>query len=426
MRTIQEINELDEILDTLGQNLSISQTQHDAAVRSYKAVGEWLTSPDSELRAYDPVISPQGSFIIGTTIQSIDPDGDLDLDVVCELNGKRANWTQKDVKEIVGDQLTNHKKYESLLDEEGRRCWTLKYRENGSPNERYHMDILPAINTRGYSVIREKVYSNLKDQNIEELVLSITDNERPEYSYSVDPVEWLQSNPFGYAKWFMNIADNINGRRTKMFSLNESVNPTPQFQPDRLPLQRAVQLLKRHRDIMFKDYSDDDKKQKPISCIITTLAALAYEGEDNVVDALSKILGNMARFIERRYDHNLGKDVRWISNPVNRSENFADRWALAGSKREAFFNSWLNKALDDFQVLNTASNRIMLNESMQNYFGSEPVKKTFSDLGNKMKFLTEDGNNHIDRNLGLIGSSTTGFSAVSKLKQHNFYGAEEN
>jgi hypothetical protein len=242
--------ELDEILDLLGENLSITETQHNAAVQSYKAVGNWLTNEESELTRYNPVISPQGSFIIGTTIQSINPDDDIDLDVVCELNGKRPDWTQKDIKELVGDQLRNHKKYESILDDEGRRCWTLKYRENGNPNERYHMDILPAVNTTGYSIILEKAYSNLKDQSYEDLVLSITDNERiPEYSTSTEPEEWLQSNPFGYAKWFMNIADNIKGQRTKMFSLNESVNPTPKYQSERLPLQRAVQLLKRHRDI---------------------------------------------------------------------------------------------------------------------------------------------------------------------------------
>ncbi|MDN3709005.1 hypothetical protein QW060_18175 [Myroides ceti] len=239
MITTEQKTELEDILDVLGENLSITESQHEAAVRSYKAVGSWLTNNESKLAPYSPVISPQGSFIIGTIIQTIDPDGDMDLDIVCELNGKKQDWTQKDVKEIVGEQLAKHKKYESILDEEGRRCWTLKYRENGSPNERYHMDILPAINTNGHSIILEKAYSNLKDQKIEDLVLSITDNERlPEYEISTDPNEWLQSNPFGYAKWFMGIADDIKGERTKMFSLNESVNPTPKYQKDRLPLQR--------------------------------------------------------------------------------------------------------------------------------------------------------------------------------------------
>lgn len=425
MLNTSEKIELEDILDVLGENLSITESQHNAAVQSYKAVGAWLTDDNSELSHYNPVISPQGSFIIGTTIQTIDPDGDIDLDVVCELNGKRPDWTQKDVKDLVGEQLKNHKKYESILDDEGRRCWTLKYRENSSHNERYHMDILPAINTNGFSVILEKAYSNLKDQNLEDLVLSITDNERiPEYYVSTEPSEWLQSNPFGYAKWFINIADNIKGVRTKIFSLNESVNPTPKYQKDRLPLQRAVQLLKRHRDIMFKDYSDDDKKEKPISCIITTLAAKAYNGEDNVVDALLNVVQNMKDLIETRYDFNLNKNVRWVSNPVNENENFADRWSIEGSKREQFFNNWITRLEEDLLIFKGQFTRISLNESLQKSFGEAPVIKTFSDIGNRMKLLTDTGNNYIDRKAGLVGAVTTGLSSINKVKVHNFYGNE--
>ncbi len=427
MMEISKKSELDEILEVLGENLSISETQHNAAVQSYKAVGSWLTNKESELSHYDPVISPQGSFIIGTIIQSIDPDGDIDLDVVCELNGKRPDWTQKDVKDLVGEQLRNHKTYESILDDEGRRCWTLKYRENGNPNERYHMDILPAINTNGYSVILEKAYSNLKDQSYEEMVLSITDNEtEPHYSNSTEPSEWLQSNPFGYAKWFMNIADNIRGVRTKMFSLNESVSPTPKYQSERLPLQRVVQLLKRHRDIMFYEYDEEEKKEKPISCIITTLATKAYDSEDNIVDALTNIVNTMGDYIEEKYDYKQGMYVKWVSNPVNEEENFADRWAIEGSKREKFFYDWLDKLKEDFGIFNTDFNRMNLNESLQKSFGSAPVTKTFSDVGDRMKLLTDSGNNFIDRKAGLVGAVITGLENINPVKEHKFYGNEED
>lgn len=417
-------NETEEILDKLGENLSITENQHNAAVDSYKAVGNWLTSEDSELKPYKPVISPQGSFLIGTIIQTVDPDGDIDLDIVCELNGKKSSWTQKNIKDIVGDQLTRHKRYESLLDEEGRRCWTLKYRENGSKNERYHMDILPAVNTQGHSVILEKVFSNLMEQKDENLILSITDNERlPEYHQSTEPREWLQSNPFGYAKWFFEKANNIIGERKKMYSLNEQVNPTPKFQRERLPLQRVVQLLKRHRDIMFKDYNEADKKEKPISCIITTLAGNAYKGENNVYDALVSVISEMRNQI---LDYNLhtGEKEKWVANPVNTKENFADRWALTGSKRERFFYDWLDALETDFNVLKTSFNRRSLSESLEKAFGSEPVQKTFSDIGSNRKNLTESGKNFIDRENGLLGSATLGKSTESKLPKHTFYGKD--
>lgn len=288
------------------------------------------------------------------------------------------------------------------------------------------MDILPAINTTGHSIILNKAYTNLKNQNIEELVLSITDNERiPEYETSIDPKEWLQSNPFGYAKWFMDIATSIKGSSTKIFSLNESVNPTPKYQKDRLPLQRAVQLLKRHRDIMFLNRNDEDKKQKPISCIITTLAARAYDGEDNITDAISNIVNKMSNYIIDKYDYELNRWVKWISNPVNDSENFADRWSIQDSKREELFFEWLDSAQKDFSTIKNAFNRINLSESLTKSFGSSPVTKTFSDIGEKMKFLTETGNNNINYKLGIIGATTTNISEGTTVKPHNFYGDQE-
>ena len=63
------------------------------------------------------------------------------------------------------------------------------------------------------------------------------------------------------------------------------------------PLQKAIQLLKRHRDIMFEN---DTKKLKPISIIITTLAAELYNDEDNVVDTLTNILTNIEAHLKRK------------------------------------------------------------------------------------------------------------------------------
>ena len=59
------------------------------------------------------------------------------------------------------------------------------------------------------------------------------------------------------------------------------------------PLQRCVQILKRHRDVMFADNLDS----KPISIIITTLAGKAYQGEVEIADALDRILSNMGSLI---------------------------------------------------------------------------------------------------------------------------------
>ncbi len=409
-----------DILELLAANLSITETQHNAAVKSYNAVGNWLSKDDSLLRPYDPQVKPQGSFIIGTTVQPVNPDDDIDLDIVCELRGKRSDWTQEDVKRIVGEQLTSHMTYESLLDEEGRRCWTLKYRSDSNRNDKYHMDILPSVITHGYRILLEKSFSNLEEIDYDNLRLSITDKERSDYCTEPDPARWLQSNPFGYAKWFMRKVHLFNGHITKSFSLNEAVQRTPKYQEERLPLQRVVQLLKRHRDIMFMIEQDEDiRKQKPISCIITTLAARAYRGEVNVLDALSGVVSGMQDEIEWRTDV-YGNRYEWISNPVNKTENFADRWNDEGSVRRDNFYKWLRKIKDDLNVVQSKRGLGNISESLKGVFGKEPVIKTFSQIGERSRLLTEQRSNFYDRKQGIVGAGAA--ASLSKISTHTFDG----
>ena len=418
--------QFEDLLKKLSTNLSITRSQHEAAVQSYKAVGKYLSSESSPLSQYEPYVKPQGSFIIGTTIQSIEEDGDIDLDVVCEFKRKKVTWTQYHLKNAVGDHLKAHGTYKKILDEEGRRCWTLKYREEGLTNQRYHMDILPAIVANGYSYILESSFKNLMDEDYEKLQLSITDREKSNYYVSTFPEEWLQSNPYGYAKWFMKKALLVGNQFKNLYSLNESVKPTPEFQEERLPLQRVVQLLKRNRDIYFSKEQDDDiRKQKPISCIITTLAARAYRGESNLVDAMWGVINRMKDEIEFKYVPEYGTKVEWISNPVNPSENFADRWNDQGSYRRDNFYRWLDQLNVD---LNDAENKTGLqniSESLSASFGEKSVQAAFGQMADQMRNLTKSGNNNIDRNNGLVGLATAGLTSINPVKTHDFYGTNE-
>jgi hypothetical protein len=82
--------------------------------------------------------------MLGTMVKPTNEDDDLDIDLVCQLEGKNPDWTQNDVKQKVGDRLKAHDLCEELLDDEGRRCWTLLYRKSSqNQNEKYLMDVLP-------------------------------------------------------------------------------------------------------------------------------------------------------------------------------------------------------------------------------------------------------------------------------------------
>lgn len=80
---------LEEILQELAQNLDITESEDEDIRKSYEAVGTWLSDESSPLKDYDVEIRPQGSYNLGTTIRPITKDGDIDIDLVCELKGKQ-------------------------------------------------------------------------------------------------------------------------------------------------------------------------------------------------------------------------------------------------------------------------------------------------------------------------------------------------
>lgn len=406
MLTQEEKKQFSEILETLGETLDITETQYNAAVSSYGAVGEWLAKPESSLAPYKPVVRPQGSFMLGTMIKPICEEDDLDIDLVCELTGKNSQWTQYHLKQVVGNRLKDNETYKKMLNEEGRRCWTLMYSDSAN----YHMDILPSLVCNGYNIVLEKAFSNITlDKDYESLAIRITDKKQSNYYTDTIAENWMKSNPFGYGRWFFNAADVLSLRKSIM--LSEAVNPVPKYNKEKLPLQRVVQILKRHRDIMFN--GDEDK---PISIIITTLASRGYNKETSIIDALTNVVSNMRNYIESRYDSNAGRMVKWIPNPVNPEENFADKW-IEHPQREKNFYKWLDQVESDVQTIVRKRGLQYIAEAMKKPFGEQTVTKTFSTLGERNLNLRESGALKMATGTGilsLVGSVTAA--------THNFHG----
>ena len=403
MLTIAQKDQFSEILEELGNTLDISETQYNTVVKSYEAVGTWLSKEDSSLAPYKPEILPQGSFMLGTMIKPVNEKDDLDVDLVCQLKGKNPDWTQYDLKNKVGDRLKHHDTYKDMLDDEGRRCWTLVYSEGAN----YHMDVLPSIVSKDYRMILEKAFSATELKDIDNLAIRITCTEESNYETATNPDEWLKSNPFGYGRWFYQQAtlDFI-----KAFSLNESIKPLPTYHKEKLPLQRVVQILKRHRDMLFNGH-----EHKPISVIITTLAGKAYNKEKNIIDALLNVIEKMPNLIEERYSVKHNKMIKWISNPVNSEENFADRW-VAEPKREENFYKWMKQVKIDIENALGKRGLQFIQESLEKPFGKNEITKAFSNYCENQLKKREGGALKMAAGTGMLGS------IGSTVKAHNFHG----
>jgi len=340
MNIYERQNEISVILKKSAEMLDIPESYYLEAKKRYEGVGNWLSKNDSALAIYNPEIYPQGSFLLGTVIKPISNKDEYDIDLVCFLADLDKNHTsQSDLKSIVGERLKENDDYKRLLDKEGRRCWTLNYADE------FHMDILPAINDLDFQ---------LKGDLYEDAIL-ITDKKKVDQGDS----KWPKSNPKGYAKWFFSRQEIVYMTIKKQIAkiLEKSIDDVPHYKV-KTPLQRVVQILKRHRDIFFLKKQE---KYIPISIIITTLAAKIYQGQEDIYTTLSDILNGINEDIVKQ-------DGKFnITNPANQEENFADKWNEDEKLSIAFFD-WINNARDTFciNVLKERKDQIVdvLNESL--------------------------------------------------------------
>ncbi len=302
--------EKETLYERIADAINISEDMFDYAEAEYKKIAKWI---EENSKDYDIVIYPQGSFALGTAVKPYDREDEYDVDLVCEYQ-KDYGFTAKRLKKTeVYSILTRYARAYRI--KEKRRCWQVTYEHN----KKFHLDVIPAIHREGYIDITEQLSS--------------------------DRYEYIGSNPKGYVSWFQSkqrirynaIRAGIVANQKGIYTYGE-IKPIKEYKI-RTPLQKAIQILKRHRDILFKE---DTNNLAPISILITTIAADLYRNEDTISETLNSILGRAKEYVEEHKEN--GK--YYIYNPSLPGENFADKWEEHPERAEAFLN-WLDDAKRD-------------------------------------------------------------------------------
>ena len=348
----------EELLEDLAASLQVPPSRYEAAERSYKSVGEWLHRDASSVRQADPKVYIQGSFRLGAAIRPASDNEDYDVDLVCELSLSKTQLSQAQLKALLGEELKAYAEAHAMKDpEEGRRCWTQEYADGAQ----FHMDTLPALPDAAHQrlLLEQQGFS----AEWTDTAIAITDKEDKKFRQVTE--DWPHSNPKGYANWFHSRIREVFEARRRALALEAraSVEDIPEYKV-RTPLQSAVQIFKRHRDMMFAERPDE----KPISIILTTLAAHAYQQEASISGALYSILDRMDDFI----DYSAG--IAWIANPTDLTENFADRWEKY-PEREAAFYEWLEQARADFTAAAQALSRDTATAALQPRLGQKLMEE---------------------------------------------------
>jgi hypothetical protein len=349
----------DEILKALVAAVELPDSAYEKARERYEDLGEWLGLPSSNVSKYSPHIIPQGSFRLGTAIRPLSEKEEYDLDITCRLETglTMENTAQADLRSMVRKDIEAYRKERGIQAPLGEkhRCLRLDYQDHLS----FHMDIVSCIPDSLESrallekAFSQRAYSASLIQKVSPMASRITDDRSPNYR-TISSI-WLRSNPEGYARWFEERM--LSQTLLKSFQERAQVDSLPSYKR-RVPLQRAIQVLKRHRDWMFKDMPDS----KPISMILTTLAAQAYNGEEDLESTLFSVLNRMERMASQTKPR--------VPNPVNPEEDFADKWddpQYASLRLEENFRKWLLQAKADFSRILASTSPEELRKSTSNF-----------------------------------------------------------
>lgn len=303
------------------EELDVSDSNYEKATKRYNSIADYIKN--SHLSSHNPDVFLQGSFKLGTAIKPLTEDGSYDIDIVCNFTKlRREDQSQFSLKYDLGIVVKQYSKSQSMANEpdETKRCWTLKYVDE----DNFHIDILPSVPLNekddGYIGITDKTKSNYFDISL----------------------DWETSNPKGYAQWFRDISKYTVYQEIIAKRFYASVEQVPEYKV-KTPLQRIVQILKRHSEVCFAD----DIEYKPSSIIITTLAAKQYQSaclhSKDFLSVISYIVEHLKDGIENRN----GKPC--VYNPVNYNEVLSGKWDKDESYFEAFEN-WLMQLASDFNI----------------------------------------------------------------------------
>ena len=375
---------IDDMLKRITESLQLNASRRKLVEERYGAVSNFIEQSEGLFR--DANIYAQGSYRLGTTVRPRQGD-EFDLDFVVQIN---KDWRNLPFNNVYNDfrQLMELNGNWGHLVEPKSRCIQLNYADE------FHMDIIPTCTE-----------SQFGDQN------RIMVPDRKEHN-------WVISNPEGYALWF----ERKYVKQKDIYLHNyypgmeiRAAQELPKDDPNHLkqPLQHAVQLVKRYRDIYFENKED----LAPSSIVLTTLIAQLYSGENSIYDTINKFVQRFNESVayERKYFRQFH-----VVNPVLPEEVFTKEWETNPKLFHAFIE-FVNSLSELWKQLNEAMGNDLF-ELLKNSFGTGTFEDAYREHGKFVAKMRDEKLTGIHKQTGMAGAF--GGAGVHRDKSNIFHGGE--
>lgn len=335
-------DDIEKLLQEAADKIDITPTMFESATAKYGAIGAFL-----EGKGLAVAVSPCGSIVSGTITRpySKDEDDYYDIDVIVNRTELiKEQCSPNEVRGPVEELLISSDLYRNLV-EFNDECITLKYVVDGERG-RFRLDLDAAVSD----------VNNLYSANCETF---------PEYSTTMIAIarrnsdSWLGSNPEGLSDWFLNINERFaeqgrSIRKSAMFNANKQIYASVADVPDmmdRSALQRAVQIVKRSRDVFFTRCQGEKKIP---SCVLTVLVAKYSSGLEASASTLEIIKSFIEGVLADKYRGggsgqilNLANGKLSVKNPVY-NEDMLEDWSQEDT---ILFFRWIESFRQDLDNL---------------------------------------------------------------------------
>ena len=367
------IDYTENIILEICSKLQLQPSLYDLANERYHTIADIIQNDVAfeklELRMY-----PQGSFRLKTTVKPL-KGNEYDLDFVAELP-QNSNMTPRQLYDHIYRILSTDGTHNDMLEKKSR-CIRVCYAND------FHIDIMPgqAINRMTNEII-------------------VPDRELNNWYH--------HSNPIGYSEWFENQARTRIEYILKSQKIQCSAEPIEEQEitTHLEPLRRAVQLIKRYRDI----YCDKNGTEPVRSIVLCTLMGNISSNYSNEIS----IMMDFCKFVNEKIAASNGKPFK-VKNPVV-DEVLTEKWEEDEQNYTDFVNM-MEALTEDLDKLNANSINASIIKQLQKMFGESITNYAVKMDAEKLNKARLAGTVTVGAT-GMLNASNT----VATVKKNTFYG----
>lgn len=399
---------LDALLVDIAVRVQLPPGLHKTARERGESVCKHMERQGSPLKDRVRCFYPQGSMRIDATISTRGTDEEYDLDYVAELD-VHPEASPGDVLDLVYLSLVDYPTLKPVKRQ--TRCVTVFFADG------MHVDVTPS--------------SLLPHPAQRESHIFHANPDKPAHEQRHVPM-----NAFGFGDWYnlrtpieKRFADAVNRRIREAAGLDVRADAQFDEVPDQVPLivksvtTVALQLLKRHRNVVYAGYDGRIPPSVMLSCIAGHVATPGA----TLSDMLIRLARAVARMIQAA---SARREKVSVVNPVYDRDCFTDRWPENLAEQDAYA-AHLTRLADGLEAVRRAASLEDAQEWLRTQFGDRVVSRSLQEFTRRIgggvaqstRAYTQRGGVYVPSAPRIIGVGTAAsVAAPARTRSHTFMG----